>query len=96
MMNVKADENNVVVEALAPGLDVENIKVFRGRINSFLKEVQEKYSDKNVLIVTHAGVIIYMRCFFEGDPKDGNYERYKPKNGEVITYDNSYNKKFTR
>ena len=27
MMNVKADENNVVVEALAPGLDVENIKV---------------------------------------------------------------------
>lgn len=27
MMNVSADENNVVVEALAPGLDVENIKV---------------------------------------------------------------------
>ena len=43
---------------------------------------------KNILVVTHAGVSIYARCFFEGEPVDGNYNNLKLKNCEVLDYDN--------
>ena len=52
-------------------------------------ELCEKYVGKDVLVVTHAGVSIYVRCYFEGEPKDGNYNNYKLKNCEVLQYDNS-------
>ena len=75
--------------------NVENIKEFRGRINSFLNDILEKYSNKNVLITTHAGVMIYIKCFFEGEPKDNDYDSYKPDNGEIFIYDNK-ERKFTK
>lgn len=34
--------------------------------------------------VTHAGVGIYARCYFEGEPLNNNYSLYKFKNCEVI------------
>ena len=67
--------------------NVENINDFRNRINDFLNDILKKYSNKNVLIVTHAGVMIYIKAFFEGEPKDNNYLSYKPKNGEILIYD---------
>ena len=67
-------------------LGIELLHNFRGRIENFLSEVEKNYSGKNILIVTHAGVIIYAKCYFEGEPKDGNYSRYKLKNCEVFTY----------
>ncbi len=69
--------------------NIENIIVFRKRINSFLEEILNKYRGKNVLVVTHAGVGIYIRCFFEGEPKDGNYLSYKLNNCEVLEYNNN-------
>lgn len=68
---------------------IENIKDFRGRINSFFKEIYEKYKGKNILVVTHAGVGIYARCFFEGEPSDGDYGKLKMKNCEVLEYNNN-------
>ena len=67
-------------------LGVELLPKFRGRIENFLSEIEKKYNGKNILIVTHAGVSIYAKCYFEGEPKDGNYSRYKLKNCEVLTY----------
>ena len=67
-------------------LGIEPLLKFRGRIENFLSEVEKNYSGKNILIVTHAGVSIYAKCYFEGEPKDGNYSRYKLKNCEVLTY----------
>lgn len=67
-------------------LGIEPLHNFRGRIENFLSEVEKNYSGKNILIVTHAGVSIYAKCYFEGEPKDGNYSRYKLKNCEVLTY----------
>ena len=32
---------------------------------------------------------VYVRCYFEGEPKDGIYNNYKLKNCEVLQYDNS-------
>lgn len=67
-------------------LGIELLSKFRGRIENFLSEIEKKYNGKNILIVTHAGVSIYVKCYFEGEPKDGNYSRYKLKNCEVLTY----------
>ena len=70
-------------------LGIESLPNFRGRITNFLDELGKKYAGKNVLVVTHAGVRIYVRCYFEGEPKDGNYNNYKLKNCEVLQYDNA-------
>lgn len=68
--------------------NIENIIDFRKRIKDFALELQEKYHGKNVLVVTHAGVGIYLKVFFEGEPKNGDYSKYKLKNCEVLEYNN--------
>lgn len=68
--------------------NIENIIDFRKRINSFFEEITRTYKGKNVLVVTHAGVGIYARCFFEGEPKSGNYLDYKLNNCEILQYNN--------
>ena len=65
--------------------NIENIIDFKKRINDFLDDITKEDCD-NIIIVTHAGVGIYMRCYFEGEPKDNNYLSYKIKNCEVIEY----------
>lgn len=72
--------------------NIESIIDFRKRINSFLDDLVNN-EDGNILIVTHAGVGIYMRCYFEGEPKDNNYLRYKIKNCEIVEYTVKTNKK---
>ena len=67
---------------------IESLDSFRGRINSFLTEIMEKYKGKNILVATHAGVCLYVRCYFEGEPKGNLYENYKLKNCEVLSYEN--------
>lgn len=69
-------------------LKIEPLPDFRKRIYSFFDEIIEKYPNQNILVVTHAGVSIYARCYFEGEPKDGNYSKYKLKNCEVLKYSN--------
>ena len=68
---------------------IEPITDFRNRINEFLDDITKKYVGKNVLVVTHAGVGIYIKCYFEGEPKDGNYSSYKLKNCEFLMYENN-------
>ena len=67
--------------------NIENINDFRNRIYNFFDEII-KYKDKNILVVTHAGVGIYARCYFEGEPSNNDYSKYKIKNCEVIKYEN--------
>ena len=55
--------------------NIESIIEFRKRIYAFLDDISNLDAE-NVLIVTHAGVGIYMRCYFEGEPKDNNYSIY--------------------
>ena len=74
-------------------LGIEPLPAFRKRIFNFLDEIIKRYQNQNILVVTHAGVSIYVRCYFEGEPKDNNYSNYKLKNCEVLKYSN--NKKST-
>ncbi len=68
--------------------NIENVVDFKNRVFDFFEEITKKYKGKNVLVVTHAGVGLYVRCFFEGEPKDGNILNYKLKNCEVLEYNN--------
>jgi len=67
---------------------IETLNNFKERIVSFLNEVMKKYKDKNVLVVTHAGVCLYVRCYFEGEPIGNLNEKYKLKNCEFLSYKN--------
>lgn len=71
------------------GHGIEHILKFRNRIYEFLDEVTKKYVNENILIVTHAGVCTYIRCYFEGEPKNLDYASYKLKNGEILKYNNN-------
>lgn len=68
---------------------IESIADFRERIFDFCKNLENNYVTKNVLVVTHSGVIVYIRCYFEGEPKNNNYKTYKLGNCEIIKYNNS-------
>ena len=66
--------------------NIESIIEFRKRIKSFFDELTRSYKNKNILIITHAGVGIYARCYFEGEPDNNDYSKYKMKNCEIIKY----------
>ena len=70
-------------------LGIEPLPMFRKRISDFFDEILEKYPNKDILVATHAGVSIYAKCYFEGEPEDGNYSKYKLKNCEVLKYNNN-------
>ena len=69
-------------------LGIESIKSVRERIDEFCTEIEEKYQNKNVLVVTHAAVIAFARVYFEGEPKDHDYIGLVPDNCEVLKYNN--------
>ena len=66
--------------------EVETICDLQKRAEDFLKDILDKYPHKAILIVTHVGIIINMRCYLDGEVDDigkyvlGNCEVYKYKN----------------
>lgn len=67
---------------------IDPLPLFRERIRGFWVEILQKYHSKDVLVVTHAGVVIYTQAYLKGEPEDGNYLGYKIGNGEVLTFQN--------
>ena len=49
--------------------DAESIGELFERIEKFLKRIKEEYKDKTVLLVTHGGVTVAVRVYFEGIPE---------------------------
>lgn len=49
-------------------IKAENIEDFFKRIYDFLDDIKIKYKDKKVLLVTHGGVSIPIKCYFLGIP----------------------------
>jgi len=48
--------------------EAENIKDFFDRTYKFLDEIKETYRNKKILIVTHGGVSISIKCYFSEIP----------------------------
>lgn len=66
--------------------EAENIQDFFERINVFLQELKYNYSDKNILIVTHAGVLKAIECNIKGLMNDEDIGLYLQDNGKIIEY----------
>lgn len=51
--------------------NVEKISELFKRVHSTIDDIKEKYSDKNILIITHNGVARAIYSYFNGLPVDG-------------------------
>ena len=65
----------------------ETIGQMTERVVNFLDEITAKYKGKDVLLVTHGGVIMIMNAYFYGMPKDNNFLNYLVTNGAVSKFD---------
>ena len=54
---------------------IETMQNFCNRIYKFLDEIIEKYKDKNILIVTHGGVSVPIKCYFMKYPLENLLDR---------------------
>ena len=69
--------------------DMETMKEFCNRIYEFLDETIRKYKDKNILIVTHGGTSVVIKCYFMKYPLEKLIDRDTIKgleNCEVINF----------
>lgn len=66
----------------------ENVQVFFSRIYNFLDEIKERYPDKNILVVAHAGVMKAIECYANGMMEDSEIGPFLPDNAGVQKYKN--------
>lgn len=64
----------------------ESIKDLYDRVVSLIEELKIKYKDKNIIIVTHSGVMRVLYYYFKGIPEDGILSEVTIKNCEVYEY----------
>ena len=50
---------------------LETLPELFNRIHAFIDDIKEKYSDKNILLVTHGAVARTIKYYFEPLPEDG-------------------------
>lgn len=69
--------------------EIETMKCFCNRIYNFLNDITEKYKNKSVLIVTHGGVTVPVKCYFMNYPLENLVDRENIKglkNCEIIKF----------
>ena len=69
--------------------NAEPIQTLFKRIFSFLDEIKIEYKNKKIALVTHASVSQAIECYFNGIPKECNYEYF-----ESITLNNCEIRKY--
>lgn len=58
------------------------------RVHGFIEKIKDEYGEKNILLVTHGGVAVAVRIYFEGIPEGMEViEGFGIKNCEVIKYE---------
>ena len=67
-------------------IKAESVQQLLNRVYNFLDEYKEFYEKKNVLLVTHSGVIPAICCYFNGIPKNNNIFTYHFKTCEIIKF----------
>lgn len=67
--------------------EAESVVDLFNRVDSLLKELKEKYSDKNILLVTHSGICRILYYYFNGIPENGDLRSYKSANCSFEQYE---------
>ena len=65
----------------------ESVKTLYNRVSSLIEELKQKYNDKNIIIVTHSGIMRVLYYYFNGIPEDGILSEITIKNCEIFEYD---------
>lgn len=64
----------------------ENIRDFIERVSNVIEKIKKDYMEKNVLIVTHAGVCAMIYCYFNNIKPNGKLKIPGTKNCELVKY----------
>lgn len=64
----------------------ESVMDLYKRVESLLLEIKENYSDKNILLVTHSGIVRILYYYFNGIPEDGDLSKYNSTNCSFEEY----------
>lgn len=67
--------------------NAETVRAMMGRIYEFLDEIKEKYKNKNILLVTHGGVMKIIETYVNGIPENRDLSGFVFKNCELREYE---------
>lgn len=65
----------------------ESVKDLYNRVAKLVEDIKEKYKDKNIIIVTHSGIMRVLYYYFKGIPDNGILSEITIRNCEVFEYD---------
>ena len=65
----------------------ESVKTLYDRVAKLIDDLKNEYSDKNIVIVTHSGILRVLYYYFIGIPDNGILSEVEIKNCEVYEYD---------
>jgi len=65
---------------------LESIKCLFKRVEEFLNEIKEKYKNKNILLVTHGGIVRAIYFYFNELPEDGMIQEFGLSNCDIKEY----------
>ena len=65
----------------------ESVQDLYNRVAKLIEDIKDKYHDKNVVIVTHSGIMRVLYYYFKGIPSDGILSEITIRNCEVFEYD---------
>lgn len=74
-ININTNSNNI-----------ETMEKFKNRVYGFLIEVENTYSDKNILLITHGGVSALINCYFNDNLYEGTISNKFLKNCDYACY----------
>lgn len=67
--------------------EAECVKHLYDRVDDLLKEIKQKYKNKNILLVTHSGICRILYYYFNTIPEDGDLLEYESQNGLIEEYE---------
>ena len=65
----------------------ESVRDLYNRVAKLIEDLKEEYCDKNIIIVTHSGIMRVLYYYFNGIPDDGVFGEITIKNCEIFEYE---------
>lgn len=65
----------------------ESVQDLYNRVAKLVGDIKEKYYNKNIIIVTHSGIMRVLYYYFKGIPDDGILSEITIRNCEIFEYD---------
>ena len=67
--------------------EVEKVRDLLSRVSDLIEDLRVKYPDKNILLVSHSGVVRAIHYAINGIPEDGDLLKIEIPNLRIIEYD---------